>query len=700
MEIGQFSRKELTGQESGAEVVAYFLALFQAAEQHSADPEKQWMFVARHLNPALPIRVHRLAHQWIFRNWDHTRRPAPVWVPSREVIEQSNIAQVLSALGFEHYEELHRWSVTHRREFWQWFVEALSIRFRKPPEQVVTLAGNLEVPRWFPGAQLNIVESCFQAAKDALALYSEREDGQQVRWSYEELWYWVQRIAATLQSRGVQPGDRIAIYMPMNHWAVAWYLAIILIGGVVVSIADSLAAAEVRRRIEIAGARLVVTQDVQVRGGKVLPLYEKLLEADPPAAVVFAYDRPTGSLRPHDHWWQQFLRSEEKPEVAVADPMDAVNILFSSGTTGDPKAIPWNHTTPLRCAADAFFHHDVHPGDVLAWPTNLGWMMGPWLIFASLLNKAALAVYEGNPASKEFCQFVQRANVTMLGVVPSLVRRWREIRATTDVDWQHLRLFSSTGEASNEEDYFWLMAQARYKPVIEYCGGTEIGGGYITGTVVHPAVPATFTTPAIALDFVLLDESGKPADRGEVFVVPPSIGLSVQLLNRDHHQEYYAGTPPVTAEMAGALGTPLVQEFAQWEAPPLLRRHGDEMERLPGWYYRAHGRADDTMNLGGIKVSSVEIERVLNALEGVQETAAVGVTPPEGGPQRLVVFAVVTVNAQDPEYWKEQFQNAIRQQLNPLFHVAEVQLRTKLPRTASNKIMRRVLRQEYTSGTS
>jgi len=150
-------------------------------------------------------------------------------------------------------------------------------------------------------------------------------------------------------------------------------------------------------------------------------------------------------------------------------------------------------------------------------------MMGPWLIFASLLNKAAMALYDGNPATPAFCQFIEHAQVTMLGVVPSLVKRWREQDAIANADWRQLRLFSSTGEASNAEDYFWLMVQAHYKPVIEYCGGTEIGG----------------------------DDSGNPSDRGEIFIVPPTIGLSVQLLNRDHHQEYFAGTPPVSGAPTG-----------------------------------------------------------------------------------------------------------------------------------------------------
>ena len=127
-------------------------------------------------------------------------------------------------------------------------------------------------------------------------------------------------------------------------------------------------------------------------------------------------------------------------------------------------------------------------------------MMGPWLIYAGLVNGATIALYEGAPTGAEFARFVEEAGVTMLGVVPSLVRAWRRSGATDGADWSGVRLFSSTGEASTVEDYLWLMSRAGYRaPVIEYCGGTEIGGGYVTGSVLQPASPATFTTRRLVL---------------------------------------------------------------------------------------------------------------------------------------------------------------------------------------------------------
>ena len=237
-----------------------------------------------------------------------------------------------------------------------------------------------------------------------------------------------------------------------------------------------------------------------------------------------------------------------------------------------------------------------------------------------------------------------------------------------------IKVFSSTGEASNADDMRYLISLAGGRPVIEYCGGTEIGGGYITGTVVRPCEAGAFNTLALGLDAVILDPLGSLCENGELFLVPPSIGLSTRLLNKSHHDVYFEG------------------------APPGLRRHGDQMERLRDGFFRAHGRVDDTMNLGGIKVSSAEIERALQGLPELVETAAVAVPGPGGGPSRLIVYAVPS----DKSTWDtgkiaDLVRRAIRENLNPLFKVDELVLVDALPRTATNKVMRRVLRDRYSS---
>ncbi|MBN8558986.1 MAG: AMP-binding protein [Leptolyngbya sp. UWPOB_LEPTO1] len=607
---------------------------------------------------------------------------SPVWVPSIEQIQATNIAALMQDLKIHTYADLHSWSIRDRAAFWDVMIQRLGIRFQEPYTQIVDLSQGVEFPQWLVNARLNIVESCFQASEDKTAIVFQSEGGSLHTWTYNQLLSLTNRVANSLVKLGFQLGDAIAIAMPMTAESVAIYLGIIKAGCVVVSIADSFAAVEIATRLHIANTKAIFTQDFICRGGKQLPLYSKIIAAKAPKAIVLS-QRPasTVELRSCDLTWSDFLSPNEIFDAVPMSPTAHINILFSSGTTGEPKAIPWTQTTPIKCAVDGHLHQDIHPSDVVAWSTNLGWMMGPWLIFASLMNRATISLYDGAPTTREYGQFIQAAQVTILGVVPSLVRVWKTTNCMQGLNWSAIKAFSSTGECSNPQDMQYLMSLASNKPVIEYCGGTEIGGAYITGTLVQPCIPATFTTPALGLDFTILDADGHSADEGEAFIIPPSIGLSTELLNKDHHQIYFADGLDQSS----------------------LRRHGDYLKRLPNGYYQMGGRADDTMNLGGIKISSAEIEQVLNTVVGIRETAAIstpyysqGIPTSEGGPSQLVVYAVVEPNLQKTQAeLKAVLQTAIAQRLNPLFKICDLVIVEALPRTSSNKVMRRVLRDQF-----
>ena len=600
----------------------------------------------------------------------------PTWAPTAEFAAGTNLAWLMNQVGADTWDDLHAWSVAHRDDYWRLAIERLGLRFQRPFECVADFSRGPEHPVWLPGARLNIVESCLAGSPEAAAILHKDEGGELKRMTRTELGALAGRVAAGLTHLGCQPGDRVALFLPMTAESVAIYLGIIQAGCVVVGIADSFRPPEIAVRLNIAPASVVFTQEGVLRGGKKIPLYASVVTAGAPRAVVLGAMSPL--VRPEDGTWEDFLPENGTASCVERAPGDALNILFSSGTTGEPKAIPWTQTTPIKCAADAHFHQDVRTGDVLVWPTNIGWMMGPWVIFASLLNRSAMGLWQGAPTGPAFGRFVQDSGATLLGVIPTLVKAWRKTDSFNGCDLSRIRAFSSTGECSNADDMRWLMAQAGGRPVIEYCGGTEIGGGYITGVVTRPCVPGTFNAKALGLDFVIVNEAGGDSGEGEVFLVPPSIGLSTTLLNRDHHQSYYADSP------RGPGGT-------------LLRRHGDEIKALPGGYWSAHGRADDTMNLGGIKVSSTEIERTLQNVPCVMETAAIAVAP-GGGPDQLVIYAV-GINGQTPERNElhTSMQSVLKQELNPLFKIHDVILVDALPRTASNKVMRRVLRDRYLS---
>ncbi|MBM4360355.1 MAG: AMP-binding protein, partial [Deltaproteobacteria bacterium] len=578
--------------------------------------------------------------------------------------------------------------VREPERYWTRILAALRIAPEVAPQRLLDQSDGAEHARWLVGMRVNLAKSALhRGTPERTAVVFQREGGPLERRTLAELEGDVARVARGLAALGIGPGDAVAIAMPMTYESVAIYLGIVRRGGAVVSIADSFAAGEIATRLRLGEARAVFTQDVILRGGKALPLYERVREAGSElrvrSVVLPAGEAVEIALGAGDLAWADFLAGGEGIPAEAADYVsrgseDVTNVLFSSGTTGDPKAIPWTNVTPIKAAGDAYAHHDVRPGDVVCWPTNLGWMMGPWLIYAALLNDATIALYQGSPLGRDFGEFIAQAGVTMLGVVPSLVKTWRGSGCMAGLDWSRIRVFSSTGEASTPHEMHWLSARAGYRPVIEYCGGTEIGGGFITGTVLEPQAPSAFSTPALGSRFVILDESGAPCDNGELALVPPMLGSSNRLLNRDHHEVYFADMP------IGPDGE-------------VLRRHGDQIERI-GCHFRALGRVDDTMNLGGIKTSSAEIERVCNRVEGVSETAAIAVPPEGGGPSLLVLFVVPQGGVElDIATLRTTLQRAIGRDLNPLFKIHDVVVTASLPRTASNKVMRRVLRAQYRS---
>ena len=596
------------------------------------------------------------------------------WNPTKSTLQKTNIYKAMQALSLEKYRDFWSWSVRHKEAFWTQTVQNLGIVQETPFTKILDTSNGVEAANWLYGASMNIVDSCFQAPSDATAIIASNHKGEFVDISYATLEAFVNQIANGFVNQGLQSKQVIAIYMPMTYEAVAMYLAAIKAGLVVATIADSFSAEEISTRITLTKPKLLITQDGFKRGDKRHELYKKCQKAtEVPILVVKTLEEKI-ALRDQDLFFEGFLSQNTNFSSVKGAPQEITTILFSSGTTSAPKAIPWDHTTPIKSASDAYYHHDIQYKDVLCWPTNLGWMMGPWLVFASLINKGSIALYDGSPFDSAFGQFVSEAKVTMLGVVPSIVKAWKTSKRMEMFDWSSIRCFSSTGEVSNPEDMGYLMQLADDRPVIEYCGGTEIGGGYLASTMLQENIPSTFSSQTLGGAFVLLDEKGNESSAGEVFLLPPIMGLSIRLLHKNHHETYYKGVPLLQGKT--------------------LRKHGDALCTLANGYYKAQGRVDDSMNLGGIKVSAVQIEALLCTLDFVSEAAAIAIAPKEGGPSGLVVYVVCSFELPQKSAL-ETVQKTVKTKLNPLFKVVDLVKIDTLPRTASKKVKRRTLRDLY-----
>ncbi|KAL7203019.1 hypothetical protein ACSBR1_034465 [Camellia fascicularis] len=675
-----------------------------------SDPRELWRQITarRLLRPSHPHQLHQLVYHSVYAHYDSSANGPPLYCfPSLNQSKYTNLGRLMETHGSKllgasykdpitSFSLFQKFTVQHPEVYWSFILKELSIQFREVSNCILdTSDKSKHGGTWLPGSVLNIAECCLQSTNyprkqdDSLAIVWRNEDCDDShvnQMTLKELREQVMSVASALDAI-FSKGDAIAIDMPMTVTAVIIYLAIVLSGFVVVSIADSFAAKEIATRLRVSRAKAIFTQDFIVRGGRKFPLYSRVVEAVPPKAIVIPASGKDMDvqLRKQDLSWKDFLSSvDHHPRSKYFSPVylpidSTTNILFSSGTTGDPKAIPWTQLSPIRCAADSWAHVDVQSGDVLCWPTNLGWVMGPILLYSCFLTGATLALYNGSPLGRGFGKFVQDAGVTILGTVPSLVKAWKSTHCMEDLDWTKIRSFGSTGEASNVDDDLWLSSRAYYKPIVECCGGTELASSYIQGSLLQPQAFGTFSSASMTTGFVILDEHGVPylddqACVGEVGLFPQYMGATDRLLNADHEEVYFKGMPMYKGMQ--------------------LRRHGDIIKRTAGGYFVVQGRADDTMNLGGVKTSSVEIERVCDqADESIMETAAVSAVPANGGPEQLAIFVVLKkgFNTQ-PDKLKVLFSRAIQRNLNPLFKVNFVRIVPEFPRTASNKLLRRVLR--------
>ena len=611
-----------------------------------------------------------------------------IWTPDQYPIV-SNLSSRMSALNVT-YPEFYKWSVENKTDFWEHIIKSIPLKMSRPYSSVLTERENPDETIWLKDAQFNIIESCFQAKPNQVAIYYQSENSKEITSiTYGALQAKVIAYATAMQEKGFTYQDRIILYIPFSIEAIASYLALIYIGAEPVLVADSFSSAELRKRIDIIHAKAVITTDHYWYADKKINVLTKVLEANP-EKIILHTSEITESISIRNISSDILLSDLLKSTVPAATPYyhsssDTISILFSSGTTKEPKALPWKATTPIKCAADGKLLQDIHEGDVVTWTSGMGWMMAPWLIFASLLNKASIAIYNGAYSKKEFIDFTIQTKVSILGTIPSVVKSWRAQNFGKIPNW-NIRVFSSTGEPSDTEDYLYLLFMNDFKaPIIEYCGGTEIGGGYISSAVVLPNALAHFNTAAPGSQFILVNENKEVVSNtgsGEVFLLPPSIGLSQQLLNKNHYEEYYADQPNI-------------------KGYTLLRKHGDGfyVHQLDGIsYYKSIGRTDDSMNLGGIKISSIEIETLINKHPAVFESAAIASQDKNGGPEKLIIIIHPNTEIADVSALHNELQKMIQKELNPLFKISAIYFKENFPRTASNKLMRKELRKEFPAG--
>ncbi|QCK86318.1 AMP-dependent synthetase [Phreatobacter aquaticus] len=591
--------------------------------------------------------------------------------------------------GFASYEDLIARADRDPEWFWPAVMDFHGLTFFKPFDKVLDTSKGVQWPEWCIGGTTNIAYNCMERTLarghgGKAAIFWEGEDGENRVWSYSELAAEAERAAAGLKRLGLGKGDVVGIYMPFLPETIAAFLAITRIGAIALPMFSGFGPQAVIERLADAEAKAVVTVDVTYRRGNPIAMADIIDQVRPdlPAlahVVVVARhaDRPQGNNR---LWWHDLTKGEAS---CPAEPMPAdapCMIVYTSGTTGKPKGTVHSHCGFMtKVALDFGIILDLTPEDRLLWMSDMGWLTGPILAVAVPLIGASMVLAEGTPDFPDqgrLWRLAQDHDVTFLGVAPTMVRNFiqQPPEVIASFDFPKLRITASTGEPWTPEAWTWFLKHVckGRAPILNYSGGTEIGGGIVSGTMLHQNLPpGAFAGPIPGMGAAVVDDAGKPLPRGQVgelALTIPSIGLT-----------------------RGLWRSPERFIEAYWAKVPDMWIHGDfaSVDLDGNWF--VHGRSDDTIKIAGKRTGPSEVEALLLGTGKVGEAAVIGIPDPLKGSAVICVCVPARGVTGTPEL-ADELKKAVVAGLGASFRPKAVTFVDAIPKTRSMKIMRRVVR--------
>ena len=616
---------------------------------------------------------------------------APVWSPTAEQARASRLWRFMHELGCTSYPELCQKAAQNPAWFWDSLVKELGIVWSTPYGQVMDTSPGVPLTKWFPDGRLNAYESAVvrhrRSDPERLAIIAETEAGTSRQLTYAQLDHAVERIAAGLREIGVRRGVAVGLYLPLVIENAVALLACTKLGAVAVPLFSGFGADAIRQRLSDAQARVLITADAAVRRGR--PVAMKPIAVEAAAGlphlerlvVVRCAGIDTDTPDSREVAWEDLDQARRPPVPTEAmRPDEPLLLLYTSGTTGRPKGTVHGHAgLPIKAAQDWALGMDVRPGERVMWVTDMGWVMGPLLVYGSLMLGGTAVFYDGapdHPDPRRVWAVADRHGVTHLGISPTLTRVLMASgdRAAPERPVARLRVLASTGEPWTPEAWTWLFKTVGREqlPIMNYSGGTECGGGLLAGNFLTPSKPGSFAGPIPGIDAAVFNDRGQSVqgEVGELVIRQPYLGMTLGFWkDPERYLETY------------------------WSRWPDIWVHGDwAMVDDDGLWYIL-GRSDDTIKVAGKRVGPAEVEAA--ALDGTAaaEAAAVGVPDPIKG-QSVVVFAVAREGA-DPASIPSAVSRSIERMMGKPFKPAAVHVIPRLPKTRNGKILRRVIRNVF-----
>jgi len=612
------------------------------------------------------------------------------WTPSAAYLERSRLRAFAMKNGCADYAALLRWSTEDLDGFWAATERDLRIAWRTPYTHVLDTSRGLPWTTWWTGGRMNYVATALRHDGDRVAIVAEGEEGTVRTLTYRELSDQVASFAAGLRSLGVKNGDRVAVFLPLTVECAVAVLAIGVIGAVFIPIFSGYGAEAIAGRLRDAEAKVLVCADGFYRRGQVVKMKELADEAAdgaPSVGTVVVVDRVGRAYpkRGRDVAWSDVTHAGAVLDFADTSAEDPFMVIYTSGTTGKPKGAQHVHGGfPMKAAQDLAHCFDLQEGDVILWSTDIGWMMGPWLIAGGLMLGATIVLYDGTPDfpdASRMWSLVERHRVTHLGISPTAIRGLMRsgedpVRAK---DRSSLFVLGSTGEPWNPAPWWWYFRNVGESrcPIINYSGGTEISGGIVGCTTWTSIQPGSFTGPCPGMDADVVDDRGRSVRGavGELVIRKPWPGMT---------RGFWRDSP--TAEGR------YFQTY--WSRLPNTWVHGDWARIDDEGYWYIEGRSDDTLKIAGKRVGPAEVESAAVAHPAVSEAAAIGV-PHEIKGEAIVVFVVPRpLHAPTPELARA-VQDKVAEILGKPLRPEAVRFVTQLPKTRNAKILRRVIRGAY-----
>ncbi len=625
-----------------------------------------------------------------FENTDRVLSEKRVFAPSEAAAENANITAYMKSKGFDDYEAFYKWSLEQRDEFWDDLAKELHWF---EPYQTVFEWTTKPYFNWFSGGKFNIVYNCLDRhmntpVRDKVAYYWEGDDGATRTVTYAELFFMTNRIAKGLQNLGLKKGDRVAIYMPSIPEIAAAVLAVARLGAIHTVVFGGFAANSLRDRIADARAKIIITADGSLRGGKTIELKKIADEAaaESPTIEHIVVVRRLGNnpnmQEGRDVYWDELVKDIPEDTVVpceVMDSEDMLYILYTSGSTGKPKGIVHVQAGyAVGVYATTKFVFDIKESDIYWCTADVGWVTGhSYIVYGPLMAGATGILFEGIPTypnPDRFWAIVEKYKVTIIYTSPTAIRGLMKFGPEWPAkhDLSSLRILGTVGEPINPEAWIWYHTNIGHEklPIVDTWWQTETGAIMISPMVITALKPGSATRPLPTIEADVVDKDGNSVGKekgGFLIVRHPWPSLMRTIYGDSARYETY------------------------WNTIPDVYFAGDAAHMDDDGYVWIQGRVDDVIKVSGHRLGSMEIELSLVSHPAVAETAAIG-KPDQIKGEHIKVFIILKNGFTPSDELAQELKMHVRSTVGPLATPDELEFVPSLPKTRSGKIMRRLIR--------